>query len=240
MQSKRSFPKYSRIKKKYLLPLLLIPIIFVLLFLVDTYFTVKTVEVVGVDRSKLRGIQVLSAKNLLFTSEQELEKELAKANPTFTSVKVTKIYPGTVKMVVQIPFPVVSLEVSSGYFFLNMDGKVVARSKEKNNSLPTLKYYQKLNYTNWQSGDLVDYKDILTGLHFLQKATELGLAVDTIDINGLSMIALQINGQKIIFTTEKDRVLQDYQFATIIKQFKIEGKSFAVLDLRFDKPVIQF
>jgi len=48
------------------------------------------------------------------------------------------------------------------------------------------------------------------------------------------------NGKKIIFSVKKDREEQDYLLETIIRQFKIQGKEFQEIDLRFNKPVIAF
>lgn len=53
------------------------------------------------------------------------------------------------------------------------------------------------------------------------------------------MLALYANDKKLVFTTEKDTGLQDYQLGVLTKQFKIEGRDFKVMDFRFDKPIIE-
>ena len=46
--------------------------------------------------------------------------------------------------------------------------------------------------------------------------------------------------KEIIFRNKKEKELQDYQLEFIIRQFKIEGKEFKKIDLRFDRPIISF
>ena len=63
----------------------------------------------------------------------------------------------------------------------------------------------------------------------------------TIDIKGQDMLVFNlIDGKQIIFSNSKDKNTQNYQLELIIKQFKIEGKEFKKIDLRFDKPIISF
>jgi len=188
----------------------------------------------------VRGLSTINGKNILLVSEGSLEKELLTANPSLVAITVKKKYPSTIEVSTQAESPLVNFAADYGYFFLSRGGKVLGKSTIKNDTLPVMQYYQKLNYRSIQSGDSLDYKDIQIAIHFLGKAADLGLSVNTIDITGLNMIALHLKGQRVIFTTEKDTAPQDYQFETIIKQFRIEGKNFSVLDLRFDKPVLQF
>ena len=63
----------------------------------------------------------------------------------------------------------------------------------------------------------------------------------TIDIKGQDMLVFNLESDKeIIFSNKKEKELQDYQLEFIIKQFKIEGKEFKKIDLRFEKPVVTF
>jgi cell division septal protein FtsQ len=234
--------KKSFRKSKYiLLSVVVVSFLFGLLYFVDSYFTIKNIEVIGVKRiDDVKGIYAWNSKNILLFSEEELEKTISDRNPNVKSVTVIKKYPKTIQCVVEEYKPFASFLVNQGYFVLSSDGRILQKVKEKPGNLPLITYYQKLNYTTWQSGDRIEYQDLLTALYFLEQTSGLGLAVNTIDINGLNMIALQLQDQKILFTTEKDRDVQEYQLKTIIRQFRISGKNFTVLDLRFDKPVIQF
>ena len=62
-----------------------------------------------------------------------------------------------------------------------------------------------------------------------------------IDIKGQDVILFNlIDNKKIIFSNNKDREAQEYQLELIIRQFKIEGKDFRKIDLRFNKPIVEF
>ncbi|MEK7522610.1 MAG: hypothetical protein AAB569_03450, partial [Patescibacteria group bacterium] len=106
---------------------------------------------------------------------------------------------------------------------------------------PIINYYQKLNSNSFQTGDWIDYKDIKQTLFFIDKLKQINLIPLTIDIKGQDMLVFNLNDSKVIvFSNSKDKDVQDYQLELIIRQFKIEGKEFKKIDLRFNKPIIQF
>jgi hypothetical protein len=108
-------------------------------------------------------------------------------------------------------------------------------------SIPVINYYQKLNNDSFQTGDWIDYEDIKQTLFFIDKLNQINLKTLIIDISGQDMLVFNLNGdKKIIFSIKKAKELQDYQLELIIRQFKIEGKEYKTIDLRFNKPVIGF
>lgn len=241
MLQKSSRQKLVKFIQTFVISVFLVAGIFTLLYYSDNYFKVKKIEILGeINSSDLRGIESWNGKNMFLIQEDKMKQDLINANPLLKDVKVVKKYPNTLNFIVSRYEESVYLVVDQGYFLLGDDGRILSKTKDKAKDLPVINYYQKLNYSSWQSGDFIQYKDIMTALHFLRKSSDLGLTINTIDIGGTNMIALQLKDRKILFSSEKDRVLEDYQLDTIIRQFKIEGRQFTVLDLRFDKPVIQF
>ncbi|MBI4004813.1 FtsQ-type POTRA domain-containing protein [Candidatus Roizmanbacteria bacterium] len=211
----------------------------ILIFL-DRFFHVQTITIHGVPaKTTLRGLENLYSNNLFFFDEDVQEKYLASNNPIVKTIHIARKFPNAIIVIVTLADPIAYFSIDGGYLLVSEEGKVLAKTREVTRRYPLIHYYQRFSFSSWQSGDTIQYGDVLSALFFLKKALDLGLAIDTIDISGLSMIALQLKDQKILFTTEKDRAIQEYQFSTIIKQFSIEGKRFDVLDLRFDKPVIQ-
>lgn len=186
-----------------------------------------------------RGTENLRTKNLLFTSEKEIVQILTLSNPSLEDIQVTKQFPNTLNIYTKARLTIAALEVDDGYFFLSEEGIITGKIKKNEHKHPLIHYYQKFSYSTLQTGGTITYRDILLALHFLEKSSTLGLVVDAIDINGLNMILLHIGQKKIIFTTEKKKELQDYQLEEIIKKFRIEGKDFKTLDLRFEKPVVE-
>ena len=107
--------------------------------------------------------------------------------------------------------------------------------------MPIINYYQKLNFRSFQTGDWIDFKDIKQTLFFVEKLSQLNLIPLTIDIKGQDMLVFNLNDNKtIVFSNSKDKEDQSYQLELIIRQFKVEGKEYKKIDLRFDKPIIQF
>lgn len=214
--------------------------IFLSFYAFDRVFSIKRIEVHSESKTPptIRGIELYYRDNLVFLNQKKLDADLAKKNPQFKRITSEKKFPSSIILTVEMSQPIAALEVSQGgYFQLAADGRILEKVKRKP-TVPLIIYSQKLNYMFFSPGDLVEYSDLQTALYFLQKTEEIGMRVDTIDIAGRSMIRLNLKNRQILFTTEKDKNLQTYQMATIVKQFAIAGHDFKVLDLRFDKPLI--
>ncbi len=188
----------------------------------------------------LFGLNNFKNQNILFLSEKKTSRILLTQNPILKSVEIEKKLPNTIIVNVQTYQPIALLKVNQGYFALSDDGKIIYKQKQLDTAFPLINYYQQFDYQQIKPGDSLTYSDITLALRFLRVSLDLGLPVLTVDISGEDMIAFVLTGKKIIFTTEKAESQQKYELEQIIKQFKIEGKNFKNLDLRFDKPVISF
>lgn len=210
------------------------------LVLVDHIFTVKQVRIIGEDEGvSIIGINELVGENLLFLSESDTAKKIYTYNSTLKNVSIVKEYPGTVQLFIAYESPLALLKVNTGAFFLSPAGRIIRKSHTIGTALPVINYYQQLNYNAYQTGDAISYQDITTGLFFLEKLLDLGFKIDSIDIKGVNMIGLVSENKKFLFTTEKDKGMQEYQLETLVKQLHVEGRDFVGLDFRFDKPVVQ-
>ncbi len=247
-ESAKELDKKTAVKKKkifrkflfYFIALVFGVSIFLSYYTFDKVFSIKRIEVHSESKTTpvIRGIELYYRDNLVFLSKKKLDADLAKKNPQLKSIVSEKKFPSTIILTVEISQPFAALEVSQGgYFQLSADGRILEKIKHKP-TVPLIIYSQKLNYMFFSPGDLIEYSDLQAALYFLQKTEEIGMRVDTIDIAGRSMIRLNLKNRQILFTTEKDKNLQTYQMATIVKQFAITGHDFKVLDLRFDKPLI--
>jgi len=239
MRLKR-FISISSNNKKKLAIILLILIIFLALFISANYFYVKEIIVVSDDlKTKIIGTSSLKNKNLLLLKETEIEKEIIQKNPNIFSVEITKIFPNKLRLKITKDKPVVVVKADQGYLYLSNKGKIISKKKDFDKKLPLINYYQKVYFANYQSGQNIDYREIISVLELLKKTENLGLVVDTVDIVGTYMVAFNLEGKKIIFSLEKKIEEQEYELETIVKQFRIEGKEFINLDLRFNKPVVK-
>lgn len=185
-------------------------------------------------------ISTIYDQNLLFISNEKLAASILRINPLVKSVVAEKKYPSTVVFHIDSYRPRIALAVNDGYFILSNEGTIVEKTKRREDSnLPIIRYYQQLNFYQYEIGDRVSYTDILTAVHFVTVVKNAGMPVDTIDISGIDMIVLNSNEKRFIFTTRKDIETQEYQVKTIIRKLKIEGREFVSIDMRFDKPVLK-
>lgn len=240
MRPKRFFNPYSIDLKTALFFLVLLILFFGLILVVYSTFRVKNIVLQNVSPNvKLYGLEGLKNVNLLFLSESKLSEEVIAANPYVAQVTVTKKYPNDLLLDLIYHKETADLQVAGGYFLLAENGRILQKLKEKNNSLTTLSYYQKLDFDNYQSGGNIDQRDILKTLNIISTFDNL----DSIDIQSADVILCKLKGQstrQVIFSLANDQATQIYELQTIYRQLKIEGKDFQKIDLRFDKPIITY
>ena len=161
-------------------------------------------------------------------------------NPEIQTITVAKKYPNVLEVKITAYRPTALLETTNGFVALAGDGHILYKTKDDNKRLPKIRFYQKFNSDTITAGLDVSYKEIKDSLTFLTTIEDLGLMVDRVDINSTGVILCNLKDKIIIFTSEGDIKQQIYWLQTLVRQFKIEGKEFKSLDLRFDKPIVKF
>ncbi len=233
--------KFLNKLKFFLFFSLLCLLFFFILFFINQFFLIKKVELISEKKFLLANQDELINKNLIFINQDEIAKKIIQENSLLKTAVVDKIWPATLKVTVYFYEPIAALIVSRGFFNLSVDGRILSKIKDGQSSLPIINYYQKLNSNSFQTGDWIDYKDIQQTLFFIDKLGQINLMPLTIDISGQDMLVFNLNDdKKIVFSIRKEKESQNYQLELIIRQFKIEGKEFKKIDLRFNKPVIEF
>ena len=239
MQVKKSLKKFLRIIKRFFLFTLSIGIIFSVLFFMDAFFRVTEIEVKGLPQNMtIKGMGIYNNKNLFFLSAQDIGEKIQRENPYVKEVVVKRIFPHTLQISLAFTSPIAVFNGGSGYFYLSSEGRILYKKREMDEPFPMIRYYQKIDYYSKNAGDTISFKDVLCSLFFLKASQDMGLKIDSIDIEGLHMIVLHLRGKNIFFTTEKDQEQQAYELEKIIHRFKIEGKEFKSIDLRFDRPIV--
>jgi len=227
--------------KFFLLFIFLCILFFSILFFVNQFFLIKKIQIVSDREFLFANRDELINKNLIFVNQNEIANKIVKENSFLRKVIVNKIWPVTLKLTVYFHEPIALLIVNQGFLNLSIDGRILSKTKEVYTDLPIINYYQKLSSNSFQIGDRIDYKDIQQTLFFIDKLEQINLKPLTIDIKGQDMLLFKLSSEKIIvFSSQKERQFQIYQLEIIVKQFKIKGKEFKKIDLRFDKPIIQF
>ncbi|MEI6532802.1 MAG: hypothetical protein WCO06_03110, partial [Candidatus Roizmanbacteria bacterium] len=153
---------------------------------------------------------------------------------------IYKQYPDILQLYIDEYTPFAILKIRDGCLLLSEDGKILKKLRTLDPlQLPLISYYQQFGYTDFNAGELIAFIDISYTLSFLKVAKDMGLIIDSIDITGMNMIALKTKDKTYVFSTDKDRNLQIYQFKTLIEQLQVRGQFYISLDFRFSKPVIQ-
>ncbi len=214
--------------------------IFILIYLINLSLEIKKIEVVGKTYENLTGLAELNMQNLLFLKTATVGKKLVQQNPQIEKVTIQKNYPNKITIYVQTYQPIADLQTSPGFFVLGNDGRIIAKIKKNPPALPLIHYYQQFYYYQNNAGDYISYPDLKAAIFFLNKLNTLNVRVDTIDIQDIDMLVFNLNSKKIIFTSIADLNREAYDLETIITRFKMEAVDFKTLDLRFDKPVVQF
>lgn len=232
--------KKSSIISKILLSLLLSVLLFLLFNYIDSTFRVKTIIL---NRSKsetsLFGMSALKDKSTLFTTKDSIVNSIKNKNPQVKQVVVKIIYPSTLKLDIEFNSDFINMETNNGYFILDNNGKILEKRRMIQNNLPILTYFQKIDYSSFQPGDIINYSDIKLSLYFVENVEELGMSVNTVDISSLYMIRLKMGEKTVLFSTEKEKEIQVYELNSILKRYQSEGGKYKTIDLRFDKPVLK-
>lgn len=207
----------------------------------ESVLRVKYIRLSGVNKGQsLYGLENTYNQSMIFLRGKTIADLIKNNNPTVREVRVGKKYPDTLTIAVSYYQPAAYLAADSGYLLLSDDGRILSRTKEGGLlDVPVIHYYEKISYTNTQPGSFLSLQDILTAIYFSGKTRDLGYHVITIDIDGVDMIGLNLEGKSVVFSSEKDRQLQVYQMERIVHQFRIEGKNFKKMDFRFNQPVLE-
>lgn len=233
--------KFLKRVKLFLFFFFLCLLFFSILFFASQFFLLKKIQIISDRKFSLANEDELIDRNLIFLNEDQAGKEIVQENALLRKAVVDKVWPNTLKVNLYFYDPLAILPVTQGFFNLSEDGRILSKNKNNNSSLTTINYYQKLNNNSFQVGDWIDYKDIQQALFFINKLKQIGQKPLTVDIKGQDMLVFNLSNDKvIIFSSQKEKELQNYQLELIIKQFKIEGKDYKKIDLRFNKPIVTF
>lgn len=240
MPQKQLLKRSSFINKPFFFVLISSFLLLTLLLVGNNYFLIKEISIKTEDKLSIKGLNTVYNTNIIFLNEEKLLSKLFELNPLVKITEIKKEYPRKLTIWATAEKPLASLQAVSGYFLLTEDGRVVAKVKTINNKLILVNYYRKIDFSLINTGQILPYSDLTTALGYLKRGLDLDLAINTLDIGGEDMIAFKLRDKEIVFSLKKDKEKQIFQLDAIIKKFRASGQNYKRIDLRFDKPVIQF
>lgn len=210
-------------------------------FFVYQNYQIKNIAVQLDDQQTIIGLSDYKKRLSFLLDEKKIMQDLQRKNPDLIIVFTKINYPDALTVKIKKNPGVALLKNNQGYFTLGSSGIIIRKDKTLTSNLPLINYYQKLDYLSYHPGERIDFADLVFCLSFISAVQNLGLQINSIDIQGTTMLVLNLNNQKKIVVNPEKKVGQlQAELEAIIKQLKIRGTDFSQLDLRFNKPVIIF
>ncbi len=205
------------------------------IFLISTVFKLRTIVIYGSPQEFTNFNFLSHSQNILFIDTHALEKEISLRHPSIKSVKVTKRFPDSLEIYIEVRTPIMRITVGSEGLFIDQEGKVLsADASQKHLDYPTLRcLVDKANV-----GEVLDVPNIVlvaeTVNTILEHKTAKIKEVSCQDDGSFSFLA---DGLEIIISAQNNPDDIDSSLQYLFKQFRIEGTRPKKIDLRFNKPV---
>ena len=202
-------------------------------FTSDQFFRVRTIEFTG-DGVRISIDPERIEKNLLFLSASRMEDDLLIAYPELKEVIVKKKIPQTLVISASLRSPIARLETDTHAFMLDREG-VVLPLTDSSAILPVIR----IHIDTVRVGDSVHDEGISAALAFL---TEFENEIPILSIEKKDTLSLRAKTDKtdIFIPQGGDMRILAATLQTMFLGFRIKGSLPALIDLRFDKPIVTF
>jgi len=208
-------------------------------FLLFTLFRLKTYNISNnttclPQDNLLQDLEVFH-KNIFFLNTEQLVEKIKLKYPCVRESKIRKVLPSKVEISLELDEPVA--KIGSKNLVITSEGLVIG-AKEEDKNLPLLDF-EKANDT--ENGQRVSDEVVLFALkvtHALLKTDYSVQSVRVIDSNTIAAYAR--NDLLAIFSKNKNEFLQVDSLQQVLARTKIDESKISKIDLRFDKPVIEY
>lgn len=210
-------------------------IIYGLVMLINSAFSLQTVEVVGKEITIEINKNLLHT-NLLFIPIEAVRKQLLKEYVLLSDVEIQKKYPHTIRLIPHLRLPIARVQTHDRIVQIDRDGWVVGdEHNPMSTGLPLIDFDIGEVYVGMQTKDT----RVLSSISFLiyipedmriDRITKFDTASFRVTSDTIDIYIPQLSDMKKIAAT----------LQTLRTGFRIKGKLPATVDLRFDKPVVTF
>jgi cell division septal protein FtsQ len=194
-------------------------------------------------------------KNLIFLKKEEISKKFLKSHQVVKNLKIKKVLPNKLVFELERRKEVAVLgfelkledkettssgkpifETTKDFFLVDEEGVVV--KKENNNLLPLILLSEELNLN---IGQKVPKKEIVEAIKFLTNLRLNLLEPKVAKITSPYSLSVWLeDGKEALFSLKKEIQVQVDSLQFILSRSKIEGRKIKKIDLRFDKPVVNY
>lgn len=206
-------------------------IVIFLSWFVNYVFTLKQVEVTGdvvqivVDKEKI-------GRNMLFLHTKQLEHDILSSYPLIDTVIFTKSFPSTLVVHVTLRQPSVYVLSQSHMYAVDGNG-IVLSDAQKDALLPRLIF----DVGVLAIGSHIPDARVIASIAFITGIRD-SLSIDTMTEKDSTSLIAQYGNTSIVLPQKMNAKEKAGTLQTIVTGFKIKGELPAVIDLRFDKPIV--
>jgi hypothetical protein len=199
---------------------------------ITVYFSIQTIEIVG------KGIQIIVdekkiSKTLLFFPSDRFKAEILRDNPLLSDVVFSKKYPHTLVITPVIRPAFVKLRTQDRTVLIDREGYVLIDGDQGIN-LPVFRFAA----SALRVGEKITDKRILQSLSIFDSLRTFLVIHEILEQNG-PYVLVKTDKSDIFIPHDKETQVILATLQTLMAGFRIKGTLPAVVDLRFDKPVIK-
>lgn len=205
----------------------------ILFLVVQHFFSIKVIEVVGDNIEVILNEDRIS-KNLLFFPSQAIRSKVLSDNPWLVDVKFVKKFPNTLQIVPVLRSPIAKLQSNERLVLMDKSGMILGDA-DSSVTLPIIQ----ISAENLRVGGIVDDKRVQMALVFIE-GVEPSLLIDHIESHDRSYLLAKSSKSNIFIPQDRSISQTIATLQTLITGFRIKGTLPTVVDLRFDKPIIKF
>ncbi len=201
--------------------------------LINSLFSLQTVEVVGQDITIELNKKLLHT-NLLFIPLDQVRKQLLKDYVLLSDVEIQKKYPHTIRIIPKLRLPIARLYTRDRIVIVDKEGWVVG-DVQSQATLPSLEF----DIAHVFTGMKIQDARVLASLTFLS-ALPYDMQIERITIHDNASLRATSDRIDIYIPHAADMKKIATTLQTLRTGFRIKGKLPVIIDLRFDKPVVTF
>lgn len=218
-----------------------LPVLVFLVLTVAGFFFLPLLKIKHIDlnqdqkcitKKELSTRLTIIGRNIFLISEDKLTNDIKNKFNCPTEVKIEKKFPSTLKIEVIDSQPVV--KIAQTIFSATESGEIT-KNEDPNN--PTLY----LPIEKLEIGQKITDEITLMAIKIASQLSKSDLAVANIRLASDQNIAVyNYDGVVTIFSSKKDISRQLDSLQQVLSMAKIDATKIAKIDLRFDKPIVEF
>jgi len=215
---------------------LLYALFFIIFLTIGTIFTSQFFligKTIVVSKEDIHNLSILNRRNLILLDQEKIKKYLLESNPFIKSLTIEKKYPNTLLIKVIPREPSAVIKIGSVWIELDSEG-ILLRNVQKTDNLLIIEASDQIILRKKPDWRIIRSLELL---ELLKKDYQ----VSNIQINDKENV-FKISfatGEEIIIPYNADTGMVVASLQIIIHRFRIEGKTVALVDFRFDKPVVR-